>query len=527
MVNILSCPLEVLELIVNGLERCQLVNDNSGKRWPMYSEASTQDIRNVRLTHSTLRDAAWPALGRVLGSSIFSITPISLKTLMTIAEHKQLHNKVTTLKLSDAFIQIPSDNPTSSPAYFYRTNNGNCLPYREEEMEAKELEELNQDRVTLDKAWHAAAIHHVNFCAANHHETLLTTIFKKLTNLRNLRTTWRWHREVQTEDHRLWLRLELGDKLAEEDRHLLDRCDVRTNHGIDHKNHMHESVKRAIVDSGVRFQSIIGLYDDVYFLEVAQTLACLTALRKTSALQNLSAFTWKPYTEERDGLPLRQSSFGADVLATLFNAAPRLRRLHLSLWESDIEGWFDKVKQPLALELLDIDHVCLTREALMAFISPSLKNLRLSSVELCTPHPYVEDITFIPAAAWSGVLADIVGISNLQMLELDHVGCRVDLVLPYTKLQDIAAKVAFVANGDCAWHPPPTAIPPTGPRQLATVFVDGVEIDDGPNTHPTPNSKMGLWKGARFGLPLNMKHYEDEETGRVVYEETDRLVGVV
>jgi hypothetical protein len=58
------------------------------------------------------------------------------------------------------------------------------------------------------------------------------------------------------------------------------------------------------------------------------------------------------------------------------------------------------------------------------------------------------------------------------------------------------------------------------------VFVNGAEVGDGPNTDTNPDRRMGLWKGPRFGLPGHLEHYKDERTDKVVYTETDRLVGV-
>lgn len=218
------------------------------------------------------------------------------------------------------------------------------------------------------------------------------------------------------------------------------------------------------------------------------------------------------------------------MLATLFNAAPLLKELHVDFWGCNIEGWFNLVKQPVALDLLDIKDMCLTEEALIALISPTLKKLRLSRIDLCIPHfDESEEGYCMLEAPWSDLLHDIAESSDLKVLELDEIGNRACLEMSYATLHGVAAKVAFVAFRACgkAWNPWEGFHPSPDIPQVAMVFVNGEEVYDGPNTTRHLDSRMGLWKGARFGLPSNMKHCKDEKTGKLVYEETDRLVGVV
>lgn len=294
MVDILSCPLEVLEFIVNGLERGQLVDDNSQLCWPMHSRASTQDIRNIRLVHSKLRDAAWLAFGRVLGSSVFTITPISLANLMAIANHKELHNKVTTLTLSRASLAT-APNPhlgwwTGRPprAPFQRKRPDNFASQSlTSQLFDKDPEGLDRDRAILHAAWDAAVEHHEKFCAApaNQHETFLATIFQKLTNLRHLRKAYRWEDHHTKQVPKLWLRMELSDKMLASERYLLDRYEVHEGYSQNYSDQLETTVEVAVRKSGVRFESILGFHTELIPKDLKQELACLDTFPRASITQ--------------------------------------------------------------------------------------------------------------------------------------------------------------------------------------------------------------------------------------------------
>ena len=121
-----------------------------------------------------------------------------------------------------------------------------------------DMDAIISEQNILHAAWALAYQHQQRFrsdpsnpCVAN-----LTRVLKMLKRLRHLRIAFCWWNSSSTPTHKLWLRMELGDKLLAEHRYLLDRYNMFSGDDEQQMPDFDYYLDTAIVASGIQLQSI-------------------------------------------------------------------------------------------------------------------------------------------------------------------------------------------------------------------------------------------------------------------------------
>ena len=394
MARIPYLPPEILRLIVDKLERVELrecasfahpdypENDFSSSSWPVHTISCMADVANARRSSKEMREAAWPIFGRILGSAVFTLTPRCMKFLEFVASHGMLSHYIETLTFSSGYFFEFSGRSNISEdgqAYHFVREVHNV---RGGGMTATEKPHF-MDELHLMKAWRACRREQERFCAPprNAHIQSLVTVLKGLPKLRNLRTVYCWDTFRCAQAHKGCLKQEMRDKLPGKTR-LLDQYDFYgppVSSVNDHNPHLGIALRKAIIKSAVRLQSIVDLHPVLYEHDDFASLANLRRMGEAKSLQNLTTVSLSM------GQPDEVASEQPDpthVLQALFNGAPKVRNLFLHVEDRSIKGWFKNLAHPIRLEVLDLENAVLTELDLLAFATPALRQLRLNECAL-------------------------------------------------------------------------------------------------------------------------------------------------
>ena len=103
-------PIELITLIVNNLERCQVLNLDHNS-WTARTRRCIEDMRNVRLVCRSLCQADLPLFGRVLSDKPYALTPGSLAHLFALSTNPRLSGKIQTLVFKDCYFFNPDGDP--------------------------------------------------------------------------------------------------------------------------------------------------------------------------------------------------------------------------------------------------------------------------------------------------------------------------------------------------------------------------------------------------------------------------------
>lgn len=533
--ELLQLSTEILVHIVNELERCVIDEDLTDGMWPTHSQSSCNDILNVRLVCSKLRDIAWPVFARMLGTSIFTLTPISLSSLREIACHPELSGRLETLSLSKAYLD---DEPYRR--VHYETNDKVTLfqlvgfghegrQTLQKLMTSAEGNIYKNDVAELDRAWRKAFEQQVAWSAdESNPTTMLTLVFKSLKNLHRLRITDAFTRRRTTQKHKLWLRMEIGARLPPNKRHLLDRYDLATGYAGSQVfcPYFQRALEAAIMGSEREFDSIIESLGWGFEQKEEPYLQSLRRMANSNAFVNLKVFSLHIVEDDDDPIVGR-------ILVTLFNTAPQLKQLHVNLMMSWLDSWTYGLKCDVKLELLELIDTPITKRALMSFITSHLQYLRLCEVDLYHNELGIDgDPVDMTGDEVSTVLLELAENASLKVLHLDRLAGRGGdcdgVELKYLQLDALAEMVPFLAV-----HQAQNGAPMADPMRMTRVFVEGTEVDDGPHCAgkhvglpisarrglhtPGRESKRGLWATGRFGFPLGLKANEEDVRLRGLY----------
>ncbi|KAF2429676.1 hypothetical protein EJ08DRAFT_698172 [Tothia fuscella] len=377
-------PVELTTMIADLLEHSELSQDND-YQWPIHTVGSIGDILSVRTLCKSFYVAALPAYGRLLGEVKWSTTPGSIQTLLQISLSPRLAEHMRTLTFNNR------DFSSTSPA-----NMGDLQEVVEDCVEA------SREMVSTGRVF-----------------TCLTTVFDNLPNLKNLRidkyntALGRWPlQEILDRLH--------PDILEHAGTKILERCCSATK---DNLPLLFKTIKRA----GTKLEMLMGA--DGFFSEDGSKLMPFFPLgplgvgAASAFFANLRTFQFT--------IPENYTYDFGWILTGILADSPNLKELNCSheLRESDSESFHtlyidvislvEDVADLPKLKLLDLEHMHLDEDSLLAITGQDLKMLRLAECSFELSPNYVgsplsseEQVRYI--------LTKVIAKSSLEVLKFEE-----------------------------------------------------------------------------------------------------------
>jgi hypothetical protein len=381
-------PLEIATAIVNYLECCEFDYDFNQSIWPVHTPACVRNVQKARLISRDFLYGAAPLFGKLLSSTVLTVTPGCLKFLDHLSQNLELSSSIRTLTFGSTY--IPRLKLNGRMALKQRYSEGGTLDIVNEE---------------IFGAWDRCYKEQKKFFENGGAEKVLTRIFSQFKGLRNIRLR-------PNTGPLLWptkeLRLMLPTPTANLGHALIERFSKLV---FDDIQFVYPIIQTALSTSNTNLESLI--YTLRYHWKWRKGMLLSFFEQPTTPFSpvfgHMKMFYWTiPASPKR---LMHSTQQFTTMLSLILNNAPHLKSLHLIGDKYSVprcRGLSQFLLAAPQLELLDIEGIDIDRASLLALISNKLRKLRLCQLRASRG----ED--------WRQVYLDIAKMTALEWLELTY-----------------------------------------------------------------------------------------------------------